>query len=64
MKFNISNDMYKVLIEELERSRETASGLACSSILSERTDKAKEYAERSTKLSTLIHEIKQGATLS
>ena len=64
MKFNISNDMYNVLIEELERSRETASGLACSSILSERTEKAKEYAERSTKLSRLIHEIRQGAMLS
>lgn len=64
MKFNISNEMYRRLIEELDRSREFASGLACTSILNERPDEAKKHAERATALSVLIKEIKQGATLA
>ena len=56
--------MYQFLIEELECSRAFVSELACTSILNERPDEAKKHAERSTMLSTLIYEIKQGATLS
>ena len=64
MKFNISNDMYKVLIEELDNLRGNILTLEKSGAFSDRAKKGLGFAERVENLSTLIHEIKQGATLS
>lgn len=64
MKFNISNDMYKVLIEELENLRGNILTLEKSCAFSDRAKKELGFAERVANLSTLIHEIKQGATLA
>ena len=62
MKIVISNEMYKVLIEELDNLRGNILTLENSNAFSDRAKKELGFAERVKNLSTLIHEIKQNAT--
>lgn len=62
MKIVISNEMYKVLIEELDNLRGNILTLEKSSVFSDRAKKELGFSERVENLSTLIHEIKQNAT--
>lgn len=63
MTFSIDNQDYEFFMSELNRAHDHASSMAVSSILTDKNDKAKEYAERATKLSAIINDIRHTATM-
>lgn len=62
MKIVISNELYKVLIEELDNLRGNLLTLENSCAFSDHAKKERGYAERAANLSAVIHELKQNAT--
>lgn len=62
MHFTIDNEQFKFLVDELEKRRDSLQGHVTSSVLADKNEKAKEYAERAVKMSALIYDIKQTAS--
>lgn len=62
MQFSISEDQFKILVEELEYSQSLLYTHVTTLVLAENNGRAKKFAERVVKLSALIHDIKQTAS--
>ena len=57
MTFEMPNDKFNLLVNELKCSQEHASELAISCLLDERIENAKAYAKRAYMLGGIIHDI-------